>query len=245
MLNRTIKNTKTSVVSALLITGVCLQGFASCTPDASTSRAVGIPSGLQSAISSLNAKLGGTIPLAGLSVTASSSIAPTISIIEEDCKDENNCTCGTYDTGSGSLTIATVLSATLSPQTVNLGPVGAWGYYVSSTVIVAYSLSGNAGGSGNLSVSRDCSGDWRYSSAGTLSGSTTVVGSGSASATLTSPSETNTYSCGLTAGLSDTVTGSYSLSESGVSGSYSGDVICGSITIDVPVYGPLSFDITL
>jgi hypothetical protein len=238
---------KTLMKVVLLVIGIGWQGFAACNPDASTSRAVDIPSGLQSAISTLNLKLSGPFTLAGQGVTVTGSVTPSISVIEQDCKDADGCICGIYDTGTGSLSGDISLSANLGSKSFGPFSVSAWGYTVSVNAGASISANGNGNTSSGLSISRDCSGDWHYSASGNLSEAIAITGNGTGTGTLTSNSSTNSISATCTVGATATFNVSYSLSESdiSVSGSFAGSGTGNSfpldITIDISGYGPLTF----
>jgi hypothetical protein len=239
---------RTLVLGPLILFAAEASAVAQCNPDPSTSRPAGIPAGLQTAISTIDAQLDGVQPIGSLTITFSTSISPTVNIIEQDCKDSENCNCGVYGTGTFSLNYNTSASTTLSQTSFGPYSASAWDHTLTVSGLAAGNLACNQTNSGGGTVSRGCAdNDWTYSGGGNYNASVTLSGTATGQATITTPDENGqqqqVFSDSVSGALSGTF--SYNLASNINVGSSNGTISSGgssaSVGFTFPIFGSTGF----
>jgi len=176
---------KKQILAALIVFCISHQGFGDCTEDDSTSTPVGIPAAIQADINTLTIALKGPIKIYGQTITLGITINPNMTINEENCVDDDNCTCGTYDTGTGTLSVKGTASATLKSITVGPFNVTAWDTPITISGDGTVTVNGTGSVNSNIVSKTDCSGTLTYSTSNTFNQVDQATGSMTGSVTVT------------------------------------------------------------
>ncbi len=246
------KLTQTSICSFLAFSTILSAAFAQCNPDASTSRAAGIPASVQTAINTFNGSLAGPLVIGNLSLAFALGVKPQISISEQDCKDNNDCGCGTYGTGTGSPNFLFSASATLAES--SFGPMNSsvWDYTLTVSGAASGSVSGGAKNPGSLTVSRGCTdSEWSYSGSGQYTAGVTLSGAANGTAEVVEQNDQGESVVVWSGDASGTLGGTISLdiassgNMNGSNGNVTLNSYSASMNFSFPIFGSARFSYSL